>query len=127
MMASNRAAIRYYSQSLETDRDPSYLELLALADQGDLKAAEALRTQALYIGRGLRMLATGFAPYAIIMVGEVTRAWNRLGPAIEKEISAFPLPGGKPRIQPAHDGENARLRGTVALVLQKHFAASSFL
>jgi predicted NBD/HSP70 family sugar kinase len=127
MMASNRAAVRYYSQSGETSDSPSFLDLLALADQGDVKAIKALETQALYLGRGLRMLAAGLAPVAIVIVGEVTRAWNRFGPAIKREVSAYPLPGGMPRIQPAHDGETARLRGTVALVLQKHFAASSFL
>jgi len=61
-MASNRAALRYYSESEETRNGPSYLELLALADQGDLKAAKALEAQAVYLGRGLRMLATGLAP-----------------------------------------------------------------
>jgi len=127
MLASNRAAIRYYSQSGDAADGPSFPELLALADQGDVKAVKALETQALYLGRGLRMLATGIAPAAIVIVGEVTRAWDRFGPAIEKEVSAYPLPGNMPRIQPAHDGETARLRGTVALVLQKHFAASSFL
>jgi predicted NBD/HSP70 family sugar kinase len=127
MMASNRAAVRYYSKTGEAGDGPSYLDLLALADQGDVKAIKALETQALYLGRGLRILAAGLAPVAIVIVGEVTRAWNRFSPAIEKEVSAYPLPGSMPRIQPAHDGETARLRGTVALVLQKHFAASSFL
>lgn len=127
MLASNRAAVRYYNQSAETGNGPSYLELLALADQGDVRAAKALDAQALYLGRGLRMLAAGFAPAAIVIVGEITRAWHRFGPAIKKEVAASPLPGNMPRIQPAHDGETARLRGTVALVLQKHFAASSLL
>ncbi len=126
MVASNRAAVRYYSSSAEAE-GPSYIELLALADQGDVKAGNALNTQAHYLGRGLRTLAAGLAPRAIVIVGEITLAWNRVGPAIEKEVSAYPLPGSVPRIQPAHDGETARLRGTVALVLQKHFAASSFL
>jgi predicted NBD/HSP70 family sugar kinase len=127
MLASNRAAVRYYSQSAETGNDPSFQELLALADQGDVKAAKALDTQALYLGRGLRMLAAGLAPAAIVIVGEITRAWHRFAPVIKREVTAYPLPGSVPRIQPAHDGETARLRGTVALVLQKHFAASSFL
>ncbi len=127
MLASNRAAVRCYNESAESDNGPSYLELLALADQGDSRAIRALDQQALYLGRGLHMLAAGFAPAAIVIVGEITRAWQRFGPAIEKEVAAAPLPGPMPRIQPAHDGENARLRGTVALVLQKHFAASSLL
>jgi predicted NBD/HSP70 family sugar kinase len=123
MLASNRAAIRYYCESAQIDSNISYTELLALADKGDVPATKALNTQALYLGRGLRMLATGLAPAAIIIVGEVTQAWNRFSPVIDKEVGAYPLPGPKPRIQPAHDGETARLRGTVALVLQKHFAA----
>jgi len=122
-LASNRAAVRYYTQSEETSNGPSFLELLALADQGNVKAARALDTQALYLGRGLRMLAAGLAPAAIVIVGEITRAWHRFGPAIENHITAYPLPGNVPLIQPAHDGETARLRGTVAMVLQKHFAA----
>ncbi|HYK88226.1 MAG TPA: ROK family protein [Acidobacteriota bacterium] len=127
MLASNRAALRHYSQSAEASEVPTYLELLALADQGDVQAAKALDTQALYLGRGLRTLAAGLAPAAIVIVGEIALAWDRVGPKIEGEIASYPLPGKPPRIQPAHDGETARLRGTVALVLQKHFAASSFL
>ena len=127
MLASNRAAIRYYQRSGETGDGPSFEELLSLADQGDTRAATALLTQAHHLGRGLRMLAVGFAPATIVIVGEITRAWTRFGPVIKKEVGEYPLPGKVPRIQPAHDGETARLRGTVALVLQKHFAASSFL
>ncbi len=127
MLASNRAAVRYYDQSQDTKNGLSYTELLALADQGNVKAIGALNTQALYLARGLRMLAAGLAPAAIVIVGEITQAWNRLGPDIEKEVASYPLPGGTPYIVPAHEGETARLRGTVALVLQKHFAASSFL
>jgi predicted NBD/HSP70 family sugar kinase len=127
IMASNRAAVRYYLESKEHDSAPSILDLLALAEQGDVQAAKALDTMADYLGRGLCMLATGLAPAAIVVVGEITRAWSRFEAAIQKEVSACPLPEGAPRIVPAHDGETARLRGTVALVLQKHFAASSYL
>ena len=126
-MASNRAAVRYYLESKEHDSAPSILDLLALAEQGDVQAAKALDTMADYLGRGLCMLATGLAPASIIVVGEITRAWSRFESALLKKVAACPLPGGAPRIVPAHDGETARLRGTVALVLQKHFAASSFL
>ncbi len=126
-LASNRAALRYYSQSGELSDDLTYLELLALAEQGNVKAIDALEIQAACLGRGLRMLAAGLAPAAIVIVGEITRAWNRFAPLIGREITSHSLPGPTPRIQPAHDAETARLRGTVALVLQKHFAASSFL
>ncbi len=125
-LASNRAATRYYDSKNRQDAGPNFKELLALADQGDVQAAKALDTMAVYLGRGLRMLAVGLGPAAIVLVGEVTRAWSRVAPLINKEISAYPLPGPAPRIVPAVDGEMARLRGTVALVLQKHFGASAF-
>jgi predicted NBD/HSP70 family sugar kinase len=127
MLASNRAAVRYYTRSSDAAEGPTFLELLALAEQGNVQATKALEKQAVYLGRGIRTLAAGLAPSAIVLVGEITRAWNQLGPVIRKEVTSHPLPGTVPRIQPAHDGETARLRGTVALVLQKHFAASSFL
>jgi predicted NBD/HSP70 family sugar kinase len=127
MLASNRAAVRYYHESGDRGAGPTYMELLALADQGDVMAAKALEKQALELARGLRILATGFAPDAIVIVGEITRAWKRFSPLISRELSVYPPPGGVPKVQPAHDAETARLRGTVALVLQKHFAASSFL
>jgi predicted NBD/HSP70 family sugar kinase len=127
VMASNKAAVRYYLESREHDSAPSIMDLIALAEQGDVQAVKALNTMADYLGRGLCMLATGLSPSVIVVVGEITRAWSRFGPALLKEVAAYPLPGGTPRIVPAHDGETARLRGTVALVLQKHFAASSFL
>ncbi|MDP1992685.1 MAG: hypothetical protein Q8K00_16875, partial [Syntrophales bacterium] len=75
---------------------------------------------------GLRMLTVGLGPATIVLVGEVTGAWSRFAPVIDKEVLTYPLPGPAPRIIPAYDGEMARLRGTVALVLQKHFGASAF-
>jgi predicted NBD/HSP70 family sugar kinase len=126
VMASNSAALRYYVQAEESCHDFRFLDLLALAEQGDVKAAKALDKMAVYLGRGLRVIIAGLAPADIVVVGEITLAWNRFGPAISREVNASPLPGAAPRILPAHNGEIARLRGTVALVLQKHFGASSY-
>jgi len=56
-------------------------------------------------------------------VGELTRSWKRFAPVIESEVQDQVLPGGSiPRLVAAsEDGGMARLRGTVALVLQKDF------
>jgi hypothetical protein len=41
---------------------------------------------------------------------------------IEAEVQAQALPGGRaPAVVPVHEDGMARLRGTVALILQKHF------
>jgi predicted NBD/HSP70 family sugar kinase len=82
----------------------------------------ALDKAAHYLGQGMRMIVAGLAPEAIVVVGELTRCWDRYGPVIQREVAAQVLPGGVvPRLLPAVDDGMARLRGTVALVLQKHF------
>jgi hypothetical protein len=63
------------------------------------------------------------APDIIVLIGEVTRAWERVGPVVNrviKERSPTPVPT---RIVPTDPDMEPRLRGTIALVLQKHFSA----
>jgi predicted NBD/HSP70 family sugar kinase len=123
--ASNRAALRYYQESGPGSGGPSFEELLALADSGDLLAIRALEKMAHAVGRGMRMIVAGLAPEEIVVVGEFTRQWHRFGALIEAEVAAAVLVGKPPRVRPASDPRTARLRGTVALVLQKHFGASA--
>jgi hypothetical protein len=72
----------------------------------------------------MRMLIAGLAPEEIVVVGEVTTQWQRLEPIIAAELSQGVLFGKPPRIRAA-EGITARLRGTVALVLQSQFGASA--
>jgi predicted NBD/HSP70 family sugar kinase len=124
VFGSNRAALRYYYESDIQRADLSFAELLAIADQGDSRAAKALDTMAHYLGRGMRMIVAGLAPERIIIIGDLTRSWHRFGPVLESEIQAQVLPGAAPpELIPVHEDGMARLRGTVALVLQKHFGA----
>jgi hypothetical protein len=45
---------------------------------------------------------------------------------IESEVRAQVLPGGcVPKLIPTHEDGMARLRGTIALVLQKHFGPAA--
>jgi predicted NBD/HSP70 family sugar kinase len=77
------------------------------------------------LGRGMRMIVAGLAPERIIIIGDLTRSWHRFGPVIESDLQAQVLPGGRaPRLIPAHEDGMARLRGTVALVLQKDFGGT---
>lgn len=122
VFASNRAALRFYLESGAESGDMTFLELLSRADQGDEHAAQALDTMAHYLGRGTRMIVAGLAPERIVIVGDLTRAWHRFGSVIESEVQAQVLPGGcVPKVIPAYEDGMARLRGTVALVLQKDF------
>jgi predicted NBD/HSP70 family sugar kinase len=121
VFASNRAALRYYSESTTL----KFQDLLSLADQGDNRAAKALETMAHYLGRGMRMVVAGLDPEQIVIIGDLTRSWHRFGPVIEAEVQAQGLSGGvAPKLIPVHEDGMARLRGTVALVLQKHFGVT---
>jgi predicted NBD/HSP70 family sugar kinase len=124
VFASNRAALRYYHESSTAANGPSFQDLLALAEAGDPLALRALDKMAHAIGRGMRMIVAGLAPEEIVLVGEFTRLWHRFGPVIEAEVAAGVLVGKPPVVRPA-EGNMARLRGTVALVLQKHFGPSA--
>ena len=122
MFASNRAALRFYRESGARENALTFPDLLSLADQGDARAEKALETMAHYLGKGMRMIVAGLAPERIIVIGDLTRSWPRFAPVIQAEVLDQVLPGGVvPLLIPAHEDGMARLRGTVALVLQKHF------
>jgi predicted NBD/HSP70 family sugar kinase len=132
MYASNSAAIRYYSQAGSTSRGRrsptagqtiSFDHLLRLADQGDGKAVDALQQMAKYLGLGIAPLVSGLAPDMIVIVGEVTRAWNKVGPIIKDTVRQHSFTRAETQIVPSDPITQPRLRGTIDLVLLKHFGA----
>jgi predicted NBD/HSP70 family sugar kinase len=135
--ASNTAAIKNYArQSSDRSLDPEeetangpltrFADVLSLAERGDRKAGEALDEMAHYLGLGIAMLVNGLAPSVIVVVGEVTRAWKRVGPIIHRMVHVSARPESGTCIVPADDARQPRLRGTIALVLQKHFRPRLF-
>jgi predicted NBD/HSP70 family sugar kinase len=136
LYASSSAAVRYYSQSSSPERSgrksvrrdetgPSFEDLVRLSEQGDAKAKEALRLTADYLGRGIAVLITGLSPDVIVVVGEITRAWHQIGSVIDEAIKRHSYTPAETRVVPADPSSQPRLRGTIALVLQKHFGAPS--
>ncbi|HEY6217783.1 MAG TPA: ROK family transcriptional regulator [Pyrinomonadaceae bacterium] len=132
MYASNSAAVRYYSQASSTSRGRrstiiektiSFEHLLRLAEQRDGKAVEALRQMAKWLGLGLAPLVAGLAPDMIVIVGEVTRAWHQVGPIIKETVRQHSFTRAETQIVPSDPITQPRLRGTIALVLLKHFGA----
>jgi predicted NBD/HSP70 family sugar kinase len=135
VFASNSAAIRAYNEGI-TGRFGSsrtrkkigasasvkdFKDLISLAVRGDIRAGEVLDRMGTYLGLGLAVLVNGLAPSVITIVGEVTRAWDRVGPIIQRVVKERTGTSGVTRIVPTDDMLQPRLRGTVALVLQKHF------
>jgi hypothetical protein len=66
-------------------------------------------------------IIAGLSPRVILIAGDITSAWHRFGPVIEREVAELTLVGTPPQILPTHDGDIARLRGAAALVFQRRF------
>ncbi len=121
MYASTRAALRTYAELVPSDRSiNTFSELMALADQEDAHALRAMDLQAAWIGRGLRMITAALSPELILFAGDITACWSRSGPIVQREIHNRMLTGTAPELIAIGDGEQARLRGAAALVLQRH-------
>jgi predicted NBD/HSP70 family sugar kinase len=122
--ASNWAALRFYGAASRSG-GPSFQDLLALAEGRDQHALRALDHMAQQIGRGMRMVIAALSPEEIVFVGEFTRMWNHMGPVIERAVKQSVLIGNPPSVRPAAaEPSVARLRGTVAMVLQEHFGSA---
>ena len=114
-IASNRAGVRYYRE-MSNNSSCSFETLLKLAEARDPAAEEALNKMCKALGRGMHMIALALAPSEIVIVGDITTLWNLAGPVIEAEMRKFPLVR-VPKLRPAQEGEKARLRSAVALIM----------
>ena len=135
VLASNAAAVRYYAEATSVPKGEigsksdmakvPFTDLLRLVEQGDAKACRALHRMAHHLGTGIAMLAAGLAPDVLVVVGEVTRAWDRVEPVVTAAVHRRLSSGASIRILAGDAALQPRLRGTIALVLQKHFVAPS--
>ena len=85
--------------------------------------AEAIEQMARFLGIGLAGLVTGLSPELIVIVGEVTAAWDRFGPIVADVIKRRSLATVTTRIVPTDPALQPRLRGAATLVVQQHFGA----
>jgi predicted NBD/HSP70 family sugar kinase len=117
-VASNRAGMRYYTE-IANKPSPPFDDLLKLVEAGDPAAREAIDKMCAALGRGMHMIASALAPSEIVVVGDITPLWHLVGPLIEAEMRRNPLVR-VPRLRPAHEGNKARLRSAVALVMNEN-------
>jgi predicted NBD/HSP70 family sugar kinase len=117
-VASNRAGLRYYREISGNGGPQSFTALVKMAQADDKNAILALEKMSGFLGRGLRMIASALAPSEIIIVGDITSAWHIFGPKIEAELkqNAF---SKAPKLRPSFEGNTARLRSAVALVMNQ--------
>lgn len=130
---SNPATLsRYFGRNV-AGRGPRSVEvaeftiedLIAQARNNDSRALTALHSTARYLGLGLASIINAIDPSRIFIGGEITEAWDLIEPvvhdAIKERALTTELGGASIRIVPAM--EYPRLRGAVALVTARAFAA----
>jgi predicted NBD/HSP70 family sugar kinase len=76
-----------------------------------------------HLGTGMAMLVTGLAPEVIVVVGEITRVWDRVEPIVNRVIQQRSFTHATTRVMASGPAPLPRLRGIIALVLQKRFGA----
>jgi len=135
VLASNSAAVRYYAEAATLRKDEvgsksdmaivPFGDILRLVERGDSRACKALDKMAHHLGVGIAMLVTGLAPDMLVVVGDITRVWGRVGPIVADAVKRRSFTHTATRILPTNPETQPRLQGTIALVLQKHFGAPS--
>jgi predicted NBD/HSP70 family sugar kinase len=125
--SSERAAIARYAilKDGASTTDLGFNQLVDRALAGEGFAKTALVETARCLGVGISNLVVGFSPEAVVVGGEITRAWELVESALTEPIENS-VRGGLPsaRILPSTLGEKPALRGALSLVLAGKFAAA---
>ena len=123
--SSERAAIARYLKLSCSSRNVTFIEVVDRALAGEANAKEALVETARDLGVGISNLIIGFSPEAVVVGGEIARAWDLIESALTETI-ANSVRRGLPsaRILPSTLGEKPTLRGALSLVLASKFAAA---
>jgi N-acetylglucosamine repressor len=125
--ASERAVLARYSQRRPIDGQsmPSFERLIDLAFNGDQIAIDALTETAHYLGLGISNLTKGLSPQAVILGGQISRAWPIFADELRSTIEKSSICRGLASA-PAYAstlGEDTRLMGALSLVLAGKFAS----
>ncbi|HJP93119.1 MAG TPA: ROK family transcriptional regulator [Pyrinomonadaceae bacterium] len=125
--SSERAAIARYLKlsGASNEREITFIEVVDRALAGEAHAEAALVETARQLGVGISNLIIGFSPEAVVVGGEIARAWHLIESALTETI-ANSVRRGLPsaRILPSTLGEKPTLRGALSLVLASKFAAA---
>jgi predicted NBD/HSP70 family sugar kinase len=124
--ASNKAALRYYDElrgGTDSSTPLKIADLVRLSGERDANAIKAIERMAHFLGIGLATLAIGLAPQVMVVVGDVTLAWDRIGPIVADVVARHSPRTVHVNIVPTDPGSQPRLRGAVTLVVQQHFGA----
>lgn len=123
--SSERAAIARYVKLSGAPAQTTFIEVVDRALAGEANAKAALVETARQLGVGISNLIIGFSPEAVVVGGEIARAWDLIESALTETI-ANSVRRGLPsaRILPSTLGDKPTLHGALSLVLASKFAAA---
>lgn len=125
--ASERAALARYRQrrSGVADSDLSFGRLIDKAFAKDDAAREALVETAHYLGLGISNLTKGLSPEAVILAGDIARAWPLIADELRSTLAVNTICSDlvSAPVFASTLGEDTRLMGALSLVLARKFAS----
>ena len=125
--SSERATLaRYRENSQRADNESiTFNEVIDRALGGEGEAEAALIDTAKCLGIGISNLIVGISPEAVVVGGDIARAWPLVEDALTETIERSVRRGlPSARILPSTLGESPALRGALSLVLASKFAAA---
>ena len=125
--ASERATLARYRQrrAPHDDSEITFLELIDKAFAQNKAASEALLETAYYLGVGIANLTKGLSPEAVILAGDIARAWPLIAGELRSTLAAHTICSGLPLVPVFAStlGDDTRLMGALSLVLARKFAS----
>jgi predicted NBD/HSP70 family sugar kinase len=126
--ASERAAVARYA-SQHPASDGTTIEFNALINQalhGDEDARAALVETAYYLGLGISNLTKGLSPEAVIVGGDIARAWPLIADQLKTAMAQSSICSGLPSapVIASTLGKGTRLMGALSLALAGKFASA---
>jgi predicted NBD/HSP70 family sugar kinase len=126
--ASERAALARYARMADRANGrsrPSFSALMDRAMAGHEPERTALIETAEFLGIGISNLIKCVSPRAVIVAGNMTRAWPLIAKPLQEAIDDNSIyPGMQScRIIPSTLGHQTRLMGTFSLILANKFAS----
>jgi len=124
--ASERATLaRYRQRTGQVESEITFLQLIDKAMAHDEAANDALLETAYYLGLGIANLTKGLSPEAVILAGDIARAWPLIAGELRSTLAANTICSGLP-LAPVFAstlGDDTRLLGALSLVLATKFAS----